>query len=204
MEILYANERLAKTFGGPEAKPCDYVGKRVNEFSPERYAKERQVLFEKVMGDGRSRLIRSVWLGWQCILWYTPLSSSAAVAASDAPWDRVLAVARRLPGIGAADALVDDSAELIYADAVDLGPLSVLTTRELEVVALVGAGMSIKEVGAALHRSPKTIEKHRLSAGQKLGMSDRAELIQVAHRAGLMLEDAHRVRMAPVGAAPGL
>ena len=46
-----------------------------------------------------------------------------------------------------------------------------------------------------MNRSPKTVEKHRLAAGRKLGLHDRAQLIDVAHRAGLLVSDAGRTRI---------
>jgi len=71
----------------------------------------------------------------------------------------VLAIGRQLPGIGLTDTLAGFSIPLIFADAVELGELNRLTTRELEVLALIGAGKTIKEAGAELHRSPKTVER---------------------------------------------
>ena len=115
--------------------------------------------------------------------------------ADDGGADRVLAIGRQLPGIGLTDTLAGFPIPLIFADAVELGELTQLTTRELEVLALIGAGKTIKEAGAELNRSLKTVEKHRLAAGRKLGLHDRAQLIDVAHRAGLLVSDAGRTRI---------
>jgi DNA-binding NarL/FixJ family response regulator len=64
--------------------------------------------------------------------------------------------------------------------------LSVLTNREREVLALVGQGMSNDEIGAALFLSPATARTHVSHAMVKLGARDRAQLVVIAYRAGLV------------------
>lgn len=62
-------------------------------------------------------------------------------------------------------------------DAVALRSLS---DRELEVLRLIGEGMSTAEIAAALNRSVKTVESHRASLKTKLGAQTNAELIRIA------------------------
>ncbi|MGP1311077.1 MAG: LuxR C-terminal-related transcriptional regulator [Phycisphaerales bacterium] len=69
--------------------------------------------------------------------------------------------------------------------AVDLGPLSALTEREMQVLRLIGLGLSTQEIADRLHRSKKTIEWHRVSLGSKLSVSNRVELARLALAAGL-------------------
>ncbi|MTE17340.1 response regulator transcription factor [Nocardia aurantiaca] len=64
--------------------------------------------------------------------------------------------------------------------------LSVLTEREREVVALVGQGLSNAEIGAELHLSPATARTHVGNAMRKLGARDRAQLVVMAYRTGLV------------------
>ncbi len=85
--------------------------------------------------------------------------------------------------------------EVVESDYVDLGRLDVLTNRELEVLALLGKGMQIGEIGQALYRSPKTVEKHRAAISRKLGVASRAELARLVQRAALEAEDARRARI---------
>ncbi len=73
----------------------------------------------------------------------------------------------------------------LTASSFDLGKLSVLTTRELEVLRLIGESMTTAEIADHLHRSVKTIEWHRVSLGSKLGASNRVELARIAVSAGL-------------------
>lgn len=57
-----------------------------------------------------------------------------------------------------------------------------LSDRELEVFQLIGQGKTMKEIGASLHRSPKTIEVHRAHIREKLGIKSAAELVAYAAR----------------------
>jgi DNA-binding CsgD family transcriptional regulator/tetratricopeptide (TPR) repeat protein len=64
-------------------------------------------------------------------------------------------------------------------------PLASLTVRELEVLRLVGAGRSNKEIGAELFISAKTASVHVSNILAKLGVSGRGEAAALAHRHGL-------------------
>ena len=72
------------------------------------------------------------------------------------------------------------------ADAAAAHRLAVLTEREREVLALVGRGMTNDEIGAALFLSPATARTHVSHAMTKLGARDRAQLVVVAYRTGLV------------------
>lgn len=89
----------------------------------------------------------------------------------------------------------DPNIEIFMAEYIDLGPLSVLTVRELEVLALMGQGLRQKEIATQLCRSISTIDRHRERIGVKLGRTDRAELIALAREAALTVEDAKRTHM---------
>ncbi|MFD7843118.1 response regulator [Nocardia sp. NPDC059764] len=64
--------------------------------------------------------------------------------------------------------------------------LSVLTDREREIVALVGEGLSNTEIGTRLGLSPATARTHVGNAMRKLGARDRAQLVVIAYRTGLV------------------
>jgi DNA-binding NarL/FixJ family response regulator len=61
-----------------------------------------------------------------------------------------------------------------------------LSAREVEVLALVADGQSNKEIGTALHLSADTIKTHLARLGRKLGTGDRAHMIGLAMRAGII------------------
>ena len=79
--------------------------------------------------------------------------------------------------------------------------LNALTAREREVLGLIGQGLSLPEIARRLHRSPKTIESHRLTLGRKLKASNRVELARIAITAGLApLDHASRSDEQRIGA----
>ena len=89
----------------------------------------------------------------------------------------------------------------------DLGELSTLTPRELEVLALLGTGGTLKDAAATLRRSVKTVESHRDNIARKLGLSRRGELVRVVERSGLRPSDVGVARLildTPVSRAPSL
>lgn len=61
-----------------------------------------------------------------------------------------------------------------------LDPLDKLTPRELEVLHLVGRGMSASEIAKALFLSSKTVDVHRMSIRKKLGLRNSYELVRFA------------------------
>jgi DNA-binding NarL/FixJ family response regulator len=69
---------------------------------------------------------------------------------------------------------------------VDASALAVLTEREREVLALVAAGMSNDQIGAALYISPLTAKTHVNRTMAKLGARDRAQLVITAYETGLV------------------
>ncbi len=67
------------------------------------------------------------------------------------------------------------------------GPLAGLTGRELEVLRLLAAGQSNKEIGAELFIATKTASVHVSNILSKLGAASRTEAAAIAHGEGLGL-----------------
>jgi DNA-binding NarL/FixJ family response regulator len=61
-----------------------------------------------------------------------------------------------------------------------------LTPREQEIMVLLAEGYSAKETAAKLFISPKTVENHRTSIMNKLGLHSTLELVRYAARLGLV------------------
>ena len=61
-----------------------------------------------------------------------------------------------------------------------------LSARELEVLQLVADGQSNKDIGTALGLSALTVKSHLARIARKLGTGDRAEMVVVALRAGVI------------------
>lgn len=83
--------------------------------------------------------------------------------------------------------------EVIRASHDDPGELANLSPRELEVLALIGAGLSTRDIAEKLGRTVKTVEWHRASLGRKLDITNRVELAQIAISAGLVANGARRM-----------
>jgi two-component system response regulator NreC len=72
-------------------------------------------------------------------------------------------------------------------DELDLG--EVLSERERAVVKLTAEGNTAQQAADILSLSPKTVETYRHRAMQKLGLTNRAELVRYALRAGLLSDE---------------
>jgi len=63
--------------------------------------------------------------------------------------------------------------------------LDVLTHRERQVLGLVAAGLTNREIGERLFITPGTAKVHVARLLHKLGARDRVHLVIIAHRAGI-------------------
>lgn len=64
--------------------------------------------------------------------------------------------------------------------------LSGLTSREQQVLRLIGRGMSRADIARVLHRSPKTVDAHQSAIMNKLDIHDRVDLVRYAIRERLV------------------
>ena len=63
-----------------------------------------------------------------------------------------------------------------------------LTERERDVLRLVAQGFSAPEIGERLFISPKTVDTYKQRIHEKMGLSHRAEYVQLAVRLGLLTQ----------------
>lgn len=61
-----------------------------------------------------------------------------------------------------------------------------LSERERDVLVLVAGGYSASEIGEKLFISPKTVETYKQRISEKLGLSHRADYVQLCLRLGLL------------------
>jgi two-component system response regulator DesR len=65
-------------------------------------------------------------------------------------------------------------------------PAPLLSEREREVLDLIAAGSTNREIAAQLFLSPHTVKEHTSVVYRKLGARNRAEAVQRAQRIGLL------------------
>ena len=65
-------------------------------------------------------------------------------------------------------------------------PEPLLSEREREVLDLIAAGSTNREIAADLFLSPHTVKEHTSALYRKLGARNRAEAVQLAQRVGLL------------------
>lgn len=179
--IEFANDRAAQMFLGMTSD--EVVGRRLDELFDPEWVRERLEWIGDTFEHARPIVIRSIRRGVQVQSTLHPIIDGGIGQVL------VTSVEGRTPS-----EVHPEGAVIVESKVIDLGPLDVLSPRELEVLALIGQGLSQGEIAAVLHRSVRTIEKHRQSLSRKLGEASRVVLGQLARRAGLTLEDAERQR----------
>jgi len=151
------------------------VGKTLADFLPEDAASERLKLIARCAETGRAISVDGMLRGhW----------ARCTHRAVRTPGATMVVTVISLDACSAHTTAVTD-AEIVPALHSDGGPLGSLTSREIDVLRLIGHGLSTAEIAAELHRSVKTIEWHRVSLGSKLKQSNRVGLARVAIRSGL-------------------
>lgn len=149
---------------------------------------ERLALIGRVIQEDKPIRLKHIYLGKpiESTLW--PLKDNLP------PHDRVLVISRT-PSEAMLLQAVPIEVECLGSEYIDLGPVNVLTKRELEVLVLLGHGMSVPRVAKILYRSPKTIERHKTSIGKKLSLRGQSDLVYMVTMMGLDLSDAQRERL---------
>ena len=120
---------------------------------------------------------------WESGLWQRDVT--AARRATDAvAWQLAYEAGRREP----LEAVVSTLLAALRAGAADTRKVSTidLTTREVEVLALVGEAMSDADIGHRLFISPKTVSVHVANIKSKLGLESRVEVALRARELGLV------------------
>jgi DNA-binding NarL/FixJ family response regulator len=130
---------------------------------------------------------------------YTALSEGASgFLLKDTPPDRIIAAVHTIasgdvllaPGI--TQRLVESSAQHHRTTAAAGPRLAELTTRETEVLRLVGRGLSNGEIARRLVLSEATVKTHVKRAMSKLHLTSRAQAVVVAYETGLVVPTGSR------------
>lgn len=169
--VEYANHAAQETMGMGVAM----VGRTIGDLMGETMGRERVEHTQAVLGTGRTIVFEELRGGRQhrCVI--RPMPDGRSVLMMYLPSMASLQHTNGFP--------------VVKARVSDAGRLAQLTQRELEILRLIGLGMSTQEVAEHLGRSVKTIEWHRVSLGEKLGVTNRVELARIAIAAGLVSVD---------------
>ncbi len=186
--VIYANRTMCEIWTPTGEETLDMTGRNISEwYGPERTAEMLGVI-KRVIESDVSIVRRAIFRGRQI------RSTHRAMEAPPGELGRDLVVSHYFTDEISAPGEHPEY-EMEDAPYADFGPLDVLTRRELEVLALLGQGLTVNEVAKLIFRSPKTVENHRLSIGRKLKLSDRVQLAKLAFRAGLRVDDAKLKRI---------
>jgi DNA-binding CsgD family transcriptional regulator len=193
--FLFAN-RAAQQF--LNHKQGDLVGRTWHDVLPTDVADERLAYARCVLETKRPVALIGMVKGTCRRAVFHPIDSDDPVAETLIVICHPLTALDRPPDLDRSN-----GAQVVIAQSNDLGSLSVLTERELEVLAHLGEGLSTAEIAKRLYRSAKTVEWHRRSLGVKLGAANRVQLARIAIRAGLshvgLVDTRLRVGSHPIG-----
>lgn len=191
---LFMSQSACDIFLGRGIRSDQVSGHHAREFFPEDWVSQRLDLLRKIRDGGEPRGIRTIWRGYQQVTWITLIQDDTEDEMTQvSSKERFLCITRRVSADTTAE--IPGGAEIVDSTVMRLGTLDVLSARELEVLALIGQGLSLKEIASVLHRSYKTVDNHRAAIGAKLKVDDRVKLAEIARRAGLTLADAERPRV---------
>ncbi len=162
--------------GSPHANGNgDATGRNLRDFFNEELVTERLNLIKEAVTTGHPITLEGMVKGRLMRTVFRPM-----VVPGQAP--RVLVVSR-LAGSSTAPREGDG---VVRSRVNDAGQIGSLTARELEILKLIGIGLSTADIAKRLGRSVKTVEWHRVSLGDKLGVTNRVELARIAIAAGIV------------------
>jgi DNA-binding NarL/FixJ family response regulator len=98
----------------------------------------------------------------------------------------VLATRKLLAGVPYVSASLAEHLASILARTPDRPPHETLSDREMQVFRMLASGKSVKEIGAELALSDKTISTYRARVLEKMNLRSNAELMRYALRLGLV------------------
>jgi len=175
--VVFCNEQARTIYYGGDFDP---VGKTIEDVEGSEFADERMPVIHQVLDSGMPMLISHVRGGrhTEALIW--PMNHE------DDKKPRVMAITRQLME----DAQPEPAYSTFHSKLVDLGPLDVLTKREIEVLAMVGHGEPLKSVAKQLGVAQRTVERYRTDIARKLNINSIAEAARIVQLAGLDATDA--------------
>ena len=180
--VVYCNDQAKEIYYG---RSFDPVGMTIEDVEGREFAAERLPIIQRVIDSGQPIILQHVRGGknTEALLW--PMSK----AISSAP--QVISITRQCMQTDESNG----SYEKVNSRLIDLGPLDVLTKREIEVLALVGHGVPLKSVSVQLGVAQRTVERYRTDIARKLNINSIAEAARIVQVAGLDADAAKLPRL---------
>lgn len=171
LTLLWCNNEYARLH---ETTAEGMVGSSLFTVLPRAMAQERADLMRPALHEGRMVAYQQVWLGsrWLTRVW--PLDPDAFGC------EGYFVVISRL------NDPLEGCEAVQFVRTAHLGPLGVLSPRELEVFYYLAAGMTVSDIAKTLFRSEKTIGRHVENIHKKMGYTNRAELVRDAVERGVV------------------
>lgn len=114
-------------------------------------------------------------------------SGASGFLTKDTAPERLIEAVRKVAAGGKyVSAALAERLALHVAGGVEGPPHEQLSNRELEVLTLIGTGLTVGQIAARLHLSVKTISTHRARLLAKMDMKTNAELTHYAIKAKLV------------------
>ena len=180
LTVRHASPAAARSLLG--TTPEEVQGRALRDLAPAAMVERMGNILAMVRAANGPVIGKSVWGGHRYRTVFVPADHGGMTA-----------LTRRDPSCLGSHA--ESDIPIDEASFVELGELDQLSSRELEVLALLGEGLRIKEIAERLGRSYKTASSIRDRLGRKLGITDRCELVSMARSRGLERQHASMPRI---------
>lgn len=160
----------------------DPIGKSVSDLEGNEFAAEVLSVIDEVCLTCEPLAMDHIRFGRRMSSIGWPIRTSAEVPAQKS--DAVLAMSV----LSGTDEIDSWGVRVVASQLASWGALEVLTSRELEVLAEIGRGLSQKAIAESLGITRKTVETHRARIGQKLNARSSTTLARIACESGFTRE----------------
>lgn len=184
--VVYRNQAMVRLSQSlPEGVPVE-AGMNLHDWHSPEVATERIALMTRLAVQEHDAVVRNIVMGEQMLIHLRLLPRRAGESQRS-----FLYMYERAAG----PAHAKDFADVEFYDAKHqyLGPLETLSQREIEVLALIGEGLTAAQIAMRIHRAEETVNSHKSSLMRKLACHNATQLAIIAYRAGLKYTDGERL-----------
>lgn len=174
-KLLWCNDRFARALNStPEA----LLHTSFNDVAGDSVVEERVSIMNRVLQTGQPLRYLQVWAGVRSLTHVHPLAESDVFGTRG--WFITIE-----PLVLPAENQ-DDFKHVPRSKIPHLGPLAILSRRQLEVLRLAAEGLTVDEMAKELHRSDKTVDNHLRELYKHLDAHNRAQVTRFAAEHGIL------------------